>query len=83
MENEAQVIVINVLREVKEARIRELVSSLSAPSSAIGDWKVIKCYEAKLLGEELPYDLPELMAERQKARDEINRLQEEIEAMEM
>ena len=29
-----------------EARIGELVSSLSAASSGIGDWKVIKCYEA-------------------------------------
>ncbi len=61
-----------------EARIGELVSSLSAASSGIGDWKVIKCYEAKLLGEELPYDIDELMAKRQKARDEINELQQQL-----
>lgn len=60
------------------ARIGELVSSLSAASSDIGDWKVIKCYEAKLLGEELPYDINELMTERQKARDEINELQQQL-----
>lgn len=60
------------------ARIGELVSSLSAASSDIGDWKVIKCYEAKLLGEELPYDIKALMSERQKVRDEINKLQQQL-----
>lgn len=60
------------------ARIGELVSSLSAASSDIGDWKVIKCYEAKLLGEELPYDIDDLMAKRQKARNEINELQQKL-----
>lgn len=61
-----------------EARIGELVSALSSSASAIGDWKVIKCYEAKLLGEELPYDIDDLMAKRQSARDEINELQEKL-----
>lgn len=65
-------------RETIEARIRELVSRLDAPTSDIGDWKVVKCYEAKLLDKELPYDLETLMSERQAARDEINRLQAEL-----
>lgn len=66
-------------REHKESEIRTLINRLSAPSSDIGDWKVVKCYEAKLQGNELPYDLNELMAERQAVRDRINELQAEIE----
>ena len=66
-------------REHKESKIRTLINRLSASSSDIGDWKVVKCYEAKLQGNELPYDLNELMAERQAVRDRINELQEELE----
>ena len=65
-----------------EARIRELVSALEAPYSAVGDWKVIKCYEASLVGHELPYDITELMEARQAVRDEINELQTELETLE-
>ena len=39
------------------------------------DYKVIKCYEVSLLGEELPYDMEEVHRERQEIRDEINRLE--------
>lgn len=39
------------------------------------DYKVIKCYEATLTGEDLPYDIVELRNERQEIRDEINRLE--------
>lgn len=68
----------NTRRETIEARIRELVSRLDAPTSDIGDWKVVKCYEAKLLDKELPYDLETVMSERQAVRDEINGLQAEL-----
>ena len=64
-----------------ESEIRTLVSKLDAPTSDIGDWKVVKCYEAKLLGNELPYDLENLMAERQKTRDRINEIQRQLEEM--
>ena len=40
-----------------------------------GDYRVTKCYEASLAGEELPYDISRLHQHRQAARDEINRLQ--------
>lgn len=40
------------------------------------DYRVIKCYEAALVGDEFPYDVNELHAERQEIRDEINRLEE-------
>lgn len=39
------------------------------------DYKVIKCYEASLIGADMPYDAMELHKERQEIRDEINRLE--------
>lgn len=53
-------------------KIQELKAKLSAT-----DYKVIKCAECQLLGEELPYDVVELHAERQAIRDQINRLEQE------
>jgi hypothetical protein len=42
------------------------------------DYRVIKCYEASLLNEEMPYNLQELLAQRKAWRDEINALEFEI-----
>ena len=53
-------------------QIAELKKQLSAT-----DYKVIKCAECQLLGEEMPYDVAELHAERQAIRDEINKLEQE------
>lgn len=53
-------------------RIVELKAKLSAT-----DYKVIKCAECQLLGEELPYDVAALHAQRQAIRDEINQLEQE------
>lgn len=39
------------------------------------DYKVIKCFEASLVGLEMPYDTEELHQTRQEIRDEINRLE--------
>ena len=39
------------------------------------DYKIIKCSEAKLVSEDLPYDISELHAERQALRDRINELE--------
>lgn len=39
---------------------------------ADGDYKVIKCMEAFLCGEPLPYDVAELHSEREKLRKIIN-----------
>ena len=66
-------------RERIESEIRTLISSLDAPTSPIGDWKVVKIYEARLKGESDPYDYDELAEERQKVRDRINKLQAELE----
>ena len=54
-----------------KAKINKLKAQLSAT-----DYKVIKCSECQLLGEEMPYDVAELHAERQAIRDEINRLEQ-------
>lgn len=53
-----------------QALIEELKQTL-----ADSDYKVIKCYEASLTGETLPYDIEALHKERQAVRDEINRLE--------
>lgn len=63
------------LKAIK-SKIDELIKRLSSDKSSIGDYRITKCYEASLLGKELPYDMSALYAERQKVRDEINRLQE-------
>ena len=38
-----------------------------------GDYKIIKCMEAFLCGEPLPYDIAALHAERQTLRDKVNK----------
>ena len=65
--------------EIKQQEIINLQSQLSSSASPIGDWKVIKCYEAKMQNEALPYDFDKLMADRQAVRDKINQLQHELE----
>ena len=39
------------------------------------DYKVIKCYEASLCGEEIPYDIKAVRSERQAIRDKINQIE--------
>lgn len=69
-------------RERIESEIRTLQSKLDAPTSDIGDWKIIKIYEARLSGESDPYDYEELKAARQAVRDKINELQAQIKGAE-
>jgi hypothetical protein len=61
---------IEIDTEMIQNQINELEIQLSAT-----DYKVTKCWEYSLVGEELPYDIATLHAERQAIRDEINRLQ--------
>lgn len=42
------------------------------------DYKIIKCSEYQLVGQELPYDIQELHTERQFLRDRINALEESL-----
>lgn len=68
-------------RQKIEQEIIGLEASLSANTSSIGDWKVIKCYEAALQQKEAPYDMEKLMTDRQAVRDKINQLQEQMKSM--
>ena len=60
-------------QEEYEKEIGLLKSELSAT-----DYKIIKCSEASLLGEELPYSVSELHATRQALRDRINQLESKL-----
>ena len=61
-----------IAQRQREQRIWELKDQL-----AQGDYKIIKCAEAQLMGEEMPYNVAELVAERNAMRDEINELEEQ------
>lgn len=62
----------------KQQEIINLRLKLSSDLSDIGDYKVVKTYEARLKGEADPYDTDKLLSERQEIRDEINKLQAEL-----
>ena len=68
-------------RNALNAEMAQLKSNLAANTSSIGDWKIIKIYEARLKGEEDPYDFNELAELRQAARDRINEIMEELEEL--
>lgn len=51
---------------------------LSSNTSEIGDYRIIKIYEARINNEADPYDAEELISKRQKVRDEINTLQTQL-----
>ena len=57
-------------KRLVERRIDDLKAELSS-----SDYKVTKCYEASLLGIELPYDIAILHLERQTIRDKINQFE--------
>ena len=63
----------------KQQEIINLRLRLSCDLSDIGDYKVVKTYEARLKGEADPYDTDDLIAKRKAVRDEINKLQAELE----
>lgn len=65
-----------------QAELRVLHSKLQADTSDIGDWKIAKCMEYQLCGLEVPYDVQDLNAQRQKVRDKINSILEEIAKLE-
>ena len=55
-------------------RIKQQVADLKQ-ALADTDYKVMKCYEASMLGQPMPYDIEEVHAERQAMRDKINELE--------
>lgn len=44
----------------------------------MSDYQVIKCFEAFLCGEEMPYDIKMLHSERNKQRQRINEIEGEV-----
>lgn len=73
MDNEKQTIIKEKWQEICILR-----SQLTSDVSTIGDYKIVKTYEARLLGETDPYDTDALIKERQAIRDKINKLEQEI-----
>jgi len=59
-----------IAQQQREQRIWALKDQL-----AQGDYKIIKCAEAQLTNEPMPYDVEELVAERNAMRAEINELE--------
>ena len=59
-----------IAQQQREQRIWALKDQL-----AQGDYKIIKCAEAQLTNEPMPYDVATLVAERNAMRDEINELE--------
>lgn len=59
-----------IAQQQRDARIWELKDQL-----AQGDYKIIKCAEAQLMGEEMPYNVGFLVNQRNQWRKEINELE--------
>lgn len=59
---------------VKE-KISSLKKMLTSTDSNIGDYRITKCYEASLIGLDMPYNIADLHKARQAVRDEINQLE--------
>ena len=54
---------------------------LSSATSEIGDYRIIKTYEARLNNEKDPYDTKSILAKRQEIRDKINVLQQKLDTL--
>lgn len=65
-------------RNALNAEKAQLMSSLSANTSSIGDWKIAKIQEARMMGEADPYDVIELSHQRRAARQRINEIEIEL-----
>ena len=63
-------------RRHREDEIEHLKQRLSE-----SDYKVIKCAEASLCEDEMPYDIAELHREREELRHQINELEDENESL--
>ena len=55
-------------------RIKQQVADLKQALTD-SDYKVMKCYEASMLGQPLPYDIDAVHSERQTMRNKINELE--------
>lgn len=55
---------------------------LSSATSEIGDYRIIKTYEARLNNEADPYDTEDILTKRQEVRNKINELQTKLATIE-
>lgn len=76
MDNEKQKIIAE-----KQQEIINLRWHLTSAVSEIGDYKIVKTYEACLQNEPEPYDTADLLKKRQEVRDKINVLEAEVNEM--
>lgn len=64
----------NYEKVVNTTKIQGEIDAIKAELSET-DYQVIKCYEASLVGEELPYDIKVLHEDRNEKRAQINALE--------
>lgn len=64
----------NYEKVVNTTKIQGEIDAIKAELSET-DYQVIKCYEASLVGEELPYDIKALHEDRNDKRAQINALE--------
>ena len=65
-------------RNALKAERAQLMSNLSANTSPIGDWKIARIQEARMMGEPDPYDAVELVNQRRAASIRINEIDIEL-----
>ena len=65
-------------RNALNAEMAQLMGNLSSNTSPIGDWKLARIQEARLMGAPDPYDLNDLVKQRQITRDRINEIEIEL-----
>lgn len=60
--------------------IQKILNEIQSIKNSLldSDYKVMKCYEASLMNNSLPYDMNALYEERQKQRERINELEKII-----
>ena len=68
---------VHTEKEKTQQEILDLKEKLSET-----DYKILKCSEASLLGQELPYDLDAVVSERDGWRMQINELEEKLKTLE-
>ncbi|MFR9505676.1 MAG: hypothetical protein SNI32_06305 [Rikenellaceae bacterium] len=68
--------VVHQLWEVEHNNPTLVAAQTTALKSKLAesDYQVLKCYEASLLDQPMPYDIATITAERQALRDEIDKL---------
>lgn len=64
----------NYEKVVNTTKLQGEIDAIKAELSET-DYQVIKCYEASLVGEELPYDIKALHEDRNEKRAQINALE--------